>query len=456
MKNLGTLLTEKNVTQALENVISKRPKLIQGTSYAIDYKGRHFPPKEIARIAARIGGLPKSRLKDYRLQGGPKAINQYFERLGFKIIQHTKLKRTHKSPLSNTSKRIVRLCWNENGWVSPSGWPGKSKMKNSHEAQYGYGHEEWLFDTSKLLPDGYHYGFIEPIREHIDLYSGQTFDVRFYSIDGQTKQRYWAGRIMDLQVLSHDQAEKTRQYYQSKGWLKPMKEDIEKFQKENNKVKKKGWSEYNGLDIFNVRFKPEALNAANLYVPIPTTSPLYNLHRYEFNIGSPKLLAYYPTEGSFIFTYTNKRIPKLDGNLPKKTRLIPNPIEMNQMHQEISLRITPKLWKIYGKTNVQRNHSANFLGREIDIVVNSKEGLIFYEIKTYNALIQSIRAAIGQLMEYAHWSRQDRAKKLVLITQHHENNAEGISYIRHIRSKYKIPLFYQSFDLMTNDLSEQY
>jgi hypothetical protein len=255
MEHLGTLLTKENVTHALEYVISETPTLNPGTVYALVYKGQHFPPKEIARIAAQIGGLPESWLKDYRLQGGPKSINPYFERLGFKIIQHTKLNTSIKSALPDTSNRIARLCWNSQGWVSPSGWPGKSKMKDSHEAQYGYGHEEWLFDTSRLLPDGYHYGFIEPIREFPDRYAGRTFDVRFFSINGKTKLRFWAGRITQLEVLTPEQAEKTRKYYRSNGWLKSMEKEIKEFQKENNKIKKKGWSEYHGLDIFNVRYK---------------------------------------------------------------------------------------------------------------------------------------------------------------------------------------------------------
>lgn len=454
MKNLGILLTKENVTQALEYVINEKPELIQGTGYAIVYKGQRFPPKEIARIAARMDDLPENRLSDYRLQGGPKAINPYFEKLGFQIIQHTKLNRSYKSPLPDTSKRIVRLCWNDKGWISPSGWHGKSKMKGSHEAQYGYGHEEWLFDTSRLLDDGYHYGFIEPIRESLSRYAGQTFDVQFFSINGQTKQRYWTGRIKELQVLTLDQAEKTRVYYHAKGWLKSMETEIKELQMEKNAIKKKGWSEYNGLDIFNVRFKPDSLNTTNLYVPIRKSSPLYKQSRYVFLIEKPELGMNYPIESVFTFTYTNQHILELDHRLPTKTRVIPNPVEMNQMHEEISLRLTHKLWDVYGKANVERNHPASFLGREIDIVVNAKEGLIFYEIKTYNALIQSIRAAIGQLMEYAHWSRQDRAKKLVLVTQHYMDEAEGIRYIRHIRSKYQLPFFYQSFDLKTGYLSE--
>jgi hypothetical protein len=49
--------------------------------------------------------------------------------------------------------RIARICWNTNGWIKPSGKKGKSKS-HSHEYIYGFGHEEWNFDTEKII-NGY-------------------------------------------------------------------------------------------------------------------------------------------------------------------------------------------------------------------------------------------------------------------------------------------------------------
>ncbi|BCV27179.1 hypothetical protein [Shewanella algae] len=59
-------------------------------------------------------------------------------------------------------KKIARICWNSNGWITPSGRPGKSSNKDSYEYQNGYGHEEWLLDTTKII-DGYHYGYIKQL-----------------------------------------------------------------------------------------------------------------------------------------------------------------------------------------------------------------------------------------------------------------------------------------------------
>ncbi len=55
--------------------------------------------------------------------------------------------------------KIARICWNSEGWQRPSGLDGKSSNPEAYEAQNGYGHEEWLLDTSKLI-DGYHYAYV--------------------------------------------------------------------------------------------------------------------------------------------------------------------------------------------------------------------------------------------------------------------------------------------------------
>lgn len=60
---------------------------------------------------------------------------------------------------SKNERRVSRVTFNTEGWMFPSGRNGKSTNAELHEGIYGYGHEEWLFDISKLI-DGYHYGFI--------------------------------------------------------------------------------------------------------------------------------------------------------------------------------------------------------------------------------------------------------------------------------------------------------
>jgi len=69
--------------------------------------------------------------------------------------------------------KIARICWNTDRWIKPSGPLGKSKNHDSYEFNYGFGHEEWLLDTTKLI-NGYHYGYLQAIGQHREKYIGHT------------------------------------------------------------------------------------------------------------------------------------------------------------------------------------------------------------------------------------------------------------------------------------------
>ena len=72
--------------------------------------------------------------------------------------------------------KIARICWNTEGWRNPSGPQGKSKNKRAYEHRVGYGHEEWLLDTTKLI-NGWDYAYLPPIGLHRQKYVGQAFNI---------------------------------------------------------------------------------------------------------------------------------------------------------------------------------------------------------------------------------------------------------------------------------------
>jgi hypothetical protein len=85
MKNLAKLVSASDVTAALEDAIKRKLVLRKATKYSIQYKGRKFPPKEIVRLAAILGGISENKLHQYRLQGGP-PTNEPLQKMGFTII----------------------------------------------------------------------------------------------------------------------------------------------------------------------------------------------------------------------------------------------------------------------------------------------------------------------------------------------------------------------------------
>lgn len=349
-------------------------------------------------------------------------------------------------------KRVARLAWNDFGWVMPSGPIGKSKDMDTHEAGYGYGGEEWLFDTGKIIKN-YHYGFLEPVNKEIDSFKNHTFDVWLHSINGETKKRYWIGNIRNLIVIDEIEAEDVKQIYINKGWLEEMKDQIKAWGGDS-----RGYSSWDGIVMFNVKFRINDLFLNDAYIELPENHPVYEQSRYvfghfknEYNFFSPE-----DEQGDdFVFEPNSDDGDDSSDPLTKKHQREPKTIEIVYLHTAISKAMTKVLKQTYGEENVSREHWAGYGGNKIDIVLNLKNKLTFYEIKTYNSIKTSIREAFGQLIEYCFYPNKQKAKELIIITQIPADQ-ETVAYFKHLREIFGLPIYYQSFDLTSKKLSEKY
>jgi len=349
-------------------------------------------------------------------------------------------------------KRISRLAFNTNGWIQPSGSYGKSPSKDSYEAQNGFGHEEWLFDVSKLI-NGYHYGFLEPVRKQHQAYAGKTYNVWLFTIDSKSKKRYWVGEIEKIEVIEKEEAEFAFKKYQELGWYSELEQQIEAA--DGNLTAFTNWHNHY-VDLFNVRFKPEYLKVNDPYIELPENHPVINISRYNFTHFYDVFKIETDHEFTFLSGYNSESDD--DSGIESKSHVRElKSIEITYLHNAISKKLTTFLRQKYGAANVVPEHPAGIVGNRIDIVVKSDtEGLTFYEIKTYNSIKTSIREAIGQLMEYAFYPDKNYASQLIILTQKHPEFDEEVSYVKFIRNKYKVPLYYQWYDYQTNTLSEKY
>ncbi|OWK69211.1 hypothetical protein [Pedobacter sp. AJM] len=355
-----------------------------------------------------------------------------------------------------TNKRLSRLTWNlEHGYMSPSGRQGKSKDLKSHEGQFGYGHEEWLFDNAKLI-DGYHYGFLEPVRKYQKFHTGKIYDVTFYTLDADSSIRYEVGEVYGLEVIDEQLADSIKQQYKTNGWLQEMEQQIIACGANDN-----GFSGFNGIDIFNVRYRPENLRINSPYKAIPKENAIYSAQRYTFIQDTSFSLNIEEEEEQFIFitpfppSSNDGKDTNEDTGQPKRKKSFrkPKEVEIVYLHDAISIALTQKIRGIHQHQNVHPEHPAGYGQHRIDIVVNTNQGLVFYEIKTYPSILTAIREAFGQLMEYSYWSKHNRAVKIIIVTQI-PITPKAKEYFNHLRDKFNLPLYYQSFDLSTGHLSE--
>lgn len=444
MKNLAAVVTKEAILDAINDVETYGIVLRKSTRFHLIFNSKAYPPKEIVRQAAKRMGIHD--LDNYRLAGG-KSANAHLIKKGFQIITHNQWV-TKAKPI--VEKRVARICWNDKSWIEPSGTIGKSNDKNSHEYKFGYGHEEWLFDTSKII-NGYHYAFLEPVRKQHQAYQNKTYNIWLYSINGETKQRYFIGEINNAIVIDEVEAEKIYKQYQKNGWIDEMTEQIRLSQANKNGLS--GFLDEK-TNLFNIKFKPLDIDFTG-YIELPKNHEVSRINRYSLSlfkddyyvITAPKAFEFLPPKSlNNKFAISSTKIVRRE----------PKEIEIKNLHKVISDNLVHLLRKKYGNNNVTPEHPTSYGMKRIDIVLKDKSKLIFYEIKTYSSLQTSIREAFGQIMEYAHWINANNANELIIVTQLHSKLTEALTYIKHLRTIFSIPIYLQMFDVDENKLLVKY
>ncbi|WED29901.1 hypothetical protein L3V77_21070 [Vibrio sp. DW001] len=330
-------------------------------------------------------------------------------------------------------KKIARICWSSNGWKTPSGRLGKSSNKDSYEYQNGYGHEEWLLDTTKLV-DGYHYGYIQAIGKHRDKYLDQVFDVSLYSINSDTKQRWWLGEIKNLEVVSAEESKRVYKKYKKNGWYKEMVAQLNLVGANIEEFKK-----FVTADIFSVvRYKPEDLNLLEEPQEFSADDPAVTSNYY--NLKNKKLEPNLERQNGFQFIAGHR-----EGKSKTKRAYSDYTKEVSLLHNQLQTALYEELSQLYGYASVATELGCGS-GNRIDLVVKKEKSYSLYEIKTSNSAKSCIREALGQLMEYAFYNDNIDIDKLVIVSPHELKSADT-EYLERIKSKFSLPMEYMSYSL---------
>ncbi|MBI3575787.1 MAG: hypothetical protein HY083_09075 [Gammaproteobacteria bacterium] len=338
-----------------------------------------------------------------------------------------------------TENKIVRICWNTEGWRKPSGRAGKSKNKKTYEYRSGYGHEEWLLDITKLI-DGWHYACLQPIGAHHEKYVGKTFNLSLYSIDDKTKSRWWIGGINDVTVITPNESRKAYIAYKKNGWLHEMEEqlhnvgaDVRAFRKTETEPEK----------FFLIRFRPISLDLLDTPQEFSRNDPAVSSNYYVLldKKQTPKLIT---GNGSFVFTsgHNEKK------SQTKKSIYEKHSVPVDLIHNRIQAEIHRFLVRKYGKDNVgTEQHAAGYGSQSIDVVVKEDSGdYTFYEIKTSYSVRLCVREALGQLLEYAYYYPSNNNVQKLVIVSPNAVTTEIKDYLIKLRNKFNVPVYYQRFD----------
>ena len=334
-------------------------------------------------------------------------------------------------------ERIARICYNENDWKRPSGRNGKGTLKKSFEFTHGFGHEEWLFDRTKII-DGYHYSFLQAVNDF--LYAGEVFTIHLFAYS-KTKGKLYLGVINNVECLDEKTARWTYGQYLKQGWINEMKEDIiavggdaSPLDKDKDKHK-----------AFNIRFRFEDVHV-NLSNPKIISQDDPNTRAKYYKLYSKK--------DDFVFSPvvdTRKTGSGRKGTDAKSEKHVSFNTDIRRttydpQHNKIQNAVKRYLLDSgeYGSITLEHDF--------VDLMAETPSGeMHYFEVKTANAK-RSIREALGQLLEYAYYPDQKRADKLFIIAPEAADEYD-LSYLRMLRERFGIPVWFRHYSPHTKSFS---
>lgn len=345
-----------------------------------------------------------------------------------------------KLPVEN---KMARIIWNTHGWETPSGYEGKSRTK-SYENSNGFGHEEWNFNRGHQLGE-YKYGFLEPINKCFAKYSGNVYHISLFTRNRADRNDFWVTTLHHVEVISKDEAQWVLREYKRRGWFDEMKKDLEAEGLDGAKLDE--WIHDQFL-LFNIKFKASQLYQLEEPIPIEDKNRI-SCHRYSLLNISSDLRESVERQCKEHGTFDNSGTTDCEVSPIKLYRnyRVQEQTDMIEIgHGRIQQEFMRYLQGKYGKDNVKRECRGYGMSR-IDIERKTPEGIIFYEVKSYNNLLTSLRHSIGQLLEYCLYPNVENARELVLVSDiDPRSDKDLLDYINHVRGFLKIPFSYICFD----------
>jgi hypothetical protein len=321
-------------------------------------------------------------------------------------------------------EKIAKICWNDYMWSKPSGTNGKSPSASAHENSYGYGHEEWVLDKSRVI-NGFHYGFLQPLNLKTDRHVGNKYKIWLYSIT--ERQKLLIGCIENAICISQDESKDIYKVYKKKGWLNQMIEELERAG-----INSKALKNTPDYIYFNIKFKIGSIKLYDEFRKISSKDKNLTTTRY-------KLLN---KVAEFKFEKIKER------GSESYLRNAVSETTVDQYHVKIQNALAKLLAKDGNFKNIKIESN------NIDVQANSLDGEVhFFEIKT-DTPKNNIRQAIGQLFEYSLFPESNKADRLIVIGDEEPSKAVK-NYIKHLRFKTKLKLFYRWVDMDKNTLSPE-
>ena|GEM_PF-1176711 len=327
---------------------------------------------------------------------------------------------THaQATVGELPRYVTRLCWNSGGWLRPSGEACEIQA-GGFVVDHGFGHEEWLFDVNRTL-DGLHYGFLQGVNNSAAKLRGTNIDVLLFTIAGGGR-RFYVGRIRHAHVLTAEQAETAYDAHVRRGWLEEMREDVRAVGGDPSTLDDADWT-----GVLNICFRPEALERFDPLRFPEAGDRVFKLQRYKLQrLRHPRRF----------MQSTHAAGTKTPRPTQAKPRIGTGATIAEAVHNRIQNRLRRLLVERYG------DNAVLFEVHGVDVRVDHAELLAYFEVKSDAEARLAIRKAIGQLLEYAHWTPRERATPRLIVVGPGPRTDDVDEYLGRIRVEHGLVVEY--------------
>ena len=328
--------------------------------------------------------------------------------------------------------KYCRICWNDNGWRSPS---GSVSRDGGNAGKNGFGQEEWLFNFSWIADDGCHYATLQPVNKVREKQAGESLDLLLWTIAPDGK-RLEAGRINNCRILTPEEAERSLNEHKKKRWFRQMQKDVEDVEGRIEELDYKR--------LFNVKFRRE--DATVFDPPVPFVKVPRKIAgrsaRYRLMDVDVADLRFIPIDRS------REGTTDLPDDRSGIVKWPLGSVPVDPQERRLQKRLMELLQKRFGRKNVTRE--GGFGPAQFDLVVRNGQRTILIEMKAYSDVRRAIREALGQILEYVFFypKTSNRVKNVDLfIVAPAPMNEAASKYMTLLRTRFAIKVRYCSFTL---------
>lgn len=343
-------------------------------------------------------------------------------------------------------QKICRLCPNSAQWRRPT--PKLHENKKAYTGEHGFGFEEWLNRDEWLLSGyngsstPYRYAHIQGLTTKNNAYVDQDVRILFYVKEHGSDPL--AVAVLDrARVIDEDEATWAAIKIVENNWLQLMHAEVKSIGGSTDGLPplprgRRILTWENPFYYANIKFLPQDLHFLEPRRKITLPSFYYSTALDWDGIIPGESEPLPPLEVPDVDDVTGRdeRVDRFSEQIIKQKEIAGK--EYSPRQAPIQNSLARQLKKFY----TPKNGLVTCENDRVDIKLITNDGrTTFIEIKPASSARQAIRQSLGQLLEYAHYAEEDRADKLVIVSDVPPEN-DDLRYLNHLTRTYHLGISY--------------